>query len=205
MKPKLISTLAVISALAISACGGDDQGSTGSDGAGNEIDRAFVEAMIPHHESAIEMAKIAQERGTSEFVLELADDIVDTQSAEIETLRTEDAALADAGIEVGDLGVPAHMMGMSEDAASLKTAEPFDESFLNMMIPHHEGAVEMARVEMDKGSDPELIELAEDIVAAQEAEIEEMQAHLSGKAPAESEPDGGAPSESEEEHGGGHG
>ena len=180
MKTKLIGTLAIVAALALAACGSDEETPAASGGSGNATDRAFVADMLPHHESAIEMAEIAQERGTSEFVKTLAGNIIETQSDEIETLKAEDAGLADEGVEVGDLGVPDHMMGMSMDTASLRTAEPFDEAFLNMMIPHHEGAVPMAEVELDKGADPELIELAEQIISTQEEEITQMESELGG-------------------------
>lgn len=55
--------------------------------------------MIPHHESAIEMAEVAHDRGESRFVKQLADDIVGTQNSEIETLRAQDAELEEAGVE----------------------------------------------------------------------------------------------------------
>jgi uncharacterized protein (DUF305 family) len=185
MRPKFVSTIAVVASLALASCGGGEETGAGSAGQGNSTDRAFVADMIPHHESAIEMAEIAQERGTSEFVKTLAASIIETQSEEIETLKAEDSALAGEGIEVGDLGVPDHMAGMSEDTASLRTAEPFDEAFLEMMIPHHEGAVTMAEVELDKGGDPELRELAEQIISTQQAEIAQMEAELGGSSAAE--------------------
>lgn len=179
MRMKMLAVLAVASGLGLSACGSSHgEGHGGSASSGESVDRAFVAEMIPHHESAIEMAEIAQERGTSPFVKSLADDIIRTQSSEIDTLRTEDAQLAEEGAEKGDLGVPGHMMGMDGDTASLRSADPFDQAFLNMMIPHHEGAVTMAEVELDKGSDPELKRLAEQIVAAQEREITQMKAEL---------------------------
>src|SRR5688500_1628420 len=132
--------LAAAGALALAGCGEDESSGGAASSGGNGTDRAFVADMIPHHESAGEMAKIAQQRGGSAFVKELADDIVSTQTAEISTLRREDEALENAGVEEGSLGVPEHATGMDDDPAELKGASPFDQPFLEMMIPHHEGA-----------------------------------------------------------------
>lgn len=174
----LLLVLAIAGALLLAACGGDDpQISTdggSSNQAGNGVDRAFAAAMIPHHESAIEMAKIAQKRGQSDFVRGLADDIVKTQQAEIGTLRAAETELADAGVEAGDLGVAEHMMGMGGDVSELETADPFDRAFVDMMVPHHQGAITMAKVELEKGSHPELKQLAKAIIEAQQREIDEM-------------------------------
>jgi len=172
MKLKITALLAALAALAAAGCGSDD--------AGNSTDRAFVAGMVPHHESAVEMATIAQDRAKSPFVKTLADNIIRTQNAEIATMREEDAQLADAGVEKGDLGMSDAMMGMNHDAGMLKTAEAFDAEFLRMMIPHHEGAIPMARMELEKGADPELKKLAEDIIAAQQKEIDQMKQQLAG-------------------------
>ena len=175
---KLIWIIAVVATSGlIAGCGGDDHnGHSGS--ADGSVDRAFAQMMIPHHESAIEMAKIAQQRGESPFVKKLAGDIIRSQSSEIATLRAADKRLEAKGLKVGDLGMSQHMMGMDGDTDMLNTADPFDPAFMKMMIPHHEGAVEMAKIEMTKGSDPELMELADKIVAAQESEITQMRDQL---------------------------
>jgi uncharacterized protein (DUF305 family) len=189
MKFKFLAALAAAAALAVAGCGSNSstshsghtstaqsQSSTSTDG--NGADRAFVADMIPHHESAVAMAKIAQQRGSSKFVKSLADDIIASQTAEIATMRAADAQLAEAGVKVGSLGVPHSMMGMDMDPSMLKNAGPFDAAFIKMMVPHHQGAVTMAKAELAKGTDPQLEQLARDIISAQQREIAQMRARL---------------------------
>lgn len=69
-------------------------------------------------------------------------------------------------------------MSMDEMSADLrtKTGDSFDEAFLNMMIDHHEGAVDMAESALDNAKHEEIKRLANDIIAAQEGEINMMKA-----------------------------
>jgi len=180
---KILPVLLAAGALTVAGCGDDSSSDTGASAAGNAVDRAFIADMVPHHQSAVTMARIAQERGESAFVKQLADDIVRTQNQEIEVMRREDQALAEAGIEKGSLGVAEHMMGMDSDVESLKTAKPFDKAFIAEMLPHHEGAVTMAKAELSKGKSTKLKLLAQDIVTAQEREIAAMRKHLGADAP----------------------
>jgi uncharacterized protein (DUF305 family) len=156
MKFRILTSLVAAAGLALAGCGSDGEDSGGSDASvgGNGTDRAFVAAMVPHHESAVKMAEVATQRGESEFVKKLAADIIRTQSDEIATMRREDEALDTAGVKKGSLGVPDHMTGMDGDASELQKADPFDKAFIEMMIPHHEGAVAMAKAELEKGADP---------------------------------------------------
>jgi uncharacterized protein (DUF305 family) len=168
-----LSLLLASLAMLLAACGGDDGSGSGGSGA-TGIDRAFVEEMIPHHESAVEMAEMAQERGRHAEVKKLADAIVKTQNAEIDTMKKMAAAMKQAGVEKGDLGMEVEHMGMSGDTADLEEAKPFDREFIDMMIPHHQGAIRMARMELDEGKDPEARKLAQAIIDAQTKEIDEM-------------------------------
>jgi uncharacterized protein (DUF305 family) len=134
--------------------------------------------MIPHHQSAVQMANIAKRRGTSTFVTQLATSIARAQTAEIATMRAADQRLRKAGVKRGSLGVPDHLMGMGGDVASLNGARPFDTAFMRMMLPHHQGAVTMADSELENGGDPKLKKLAHTIISAQQREIGEMRRHL---------------------------
>jgi len=177
-------------ALLLGACGSDDESGAGK--GGNGTDRAFAAEMVPHHRSAVEMAEIAQERGQSPFVKQLAANIIASQNEEIATMQREDGGLEVAGVKRGKLGIPAHQMGMDDDPAMLRDARPFDREFIDMMVPHHQGAIRMARVEMSKGEDPELKALAKDVVDAQTKEIKEMNAYRKAEFGSES-PAGGVP------------
>jgi len=195
---KFLPALAVGATLLFAGCGDDDDSSSGTRPAasGNPVDRAFVADMIPHHESAVEMAKIAQDRGSSAFVTKLADDIVRTQNEEISAMRAADERLQGAGVAKGSLGVASHMMG-PDDLATLKKTKSFDRAFMELMIPHHEAAIPMSRAEIAKGEDAQLKALAQDIITAQQREISAMRKQL-GKSGAATMDDMDA------EHGGGH-
>lgn len=158
------AAFAAVAALAISACGGSE--------AGNGTDRAFVGDMVPHHSSAVDMAKVAQQRGEHPEIKTLANEIIASQSEEIDQMNKAKSALSEDNVEAEELGIPADMMGM--DTATLTTAEPFDREFIDMMIPHHQGAIRMARAELDKGSSDELKTLAQNIISAQTNEIKQM-------------------------------
>lgn len=144
-------------------------------------DAQFLAAMIEHHQGALEMAEIALERAEHAEVRELASEIIAAQRAEIEQMRAWQrewfGAEATPGGHAGH-GMSAEEMGMDVDLDELRRAEPFDRAFLEAMIRHHEGAVRMAEQIRSSTERPELRELADDIIATQQAEIEQMRAWL---------------------------
>ena len=156
----------VVSLAVLAACGGDDPQANG-------IDRAFAEQMIPHHQGAIDMAEVALERAEHPELRELAEQIISSQESEIAELEEAlDEELA--GVEPKSLGMSMEMMGMGMDPEMLSEAQPFDQAFIDMMIPHHEGAIVMSDVELQRGENPEMQDLAREITAAQEREIAQM-------------------------------
>lgn len=193
----------LVAGVVITACGSDDESAGTGDtpaqsAAGNGIDRAFVADMVPHHKSAVQMAKIAKRRGQSAFVKDLAHDIIRTQDAEITTMQGIASPLDAAGVKAKSLGIPEDQMGMEMDDSELRTADPFDRAFIDMMIAHHQGAIRMARVELVKGSNPKALQLANQIIAAQAREIRAMNKHRTEAFGAPS-PAGGVPAQDDAE------
>ena len=76
-----------------------------------------------------------------------------------------------------DKAFAASMKTMMNNMNAKPTGKP-DQDFVRMMMPHHQGAIDMAKVELQYGTDPELRQLATDIVAAQEKEIAQMKTWL---------------------------
>ncbi len=163
------AVVAALSAGVLAACGGSEPQSSGAaKEASSAADRSFVEDMTPHHESAVDMAKLAAKRAEHRQIKTLAADIATTQRAEIEEM-------AELSKSIGAKPGGASPMEMSEDdMATLGTADPFDRTFIDMMIPHHQDAIRMARTELEQGKDPGVRELAERILAAQSKEIRDM-------------------------------
>lgn len=152
------------------------------------VDKAFVRQMVPHHESAVDMAQTAQTKADHAEVRALSNDIIAAQQREIAELKsiakdlgvTPDKPMDDASMgrsmerDARTMGLKMTAMGMSMDMAALDRADPFDQAFLNAMIVHHQGAVAMAKAQLDGGIDARLRKLATAIIAAQNKEVKAM-------------------------------
>jgi uncharacterized protein (DUF305 family) len=130
--------------------------------------------MIPHHVAAVEMAQYALEHGESDYLRTLAANIIRTQNVEIATMRRIAAQLRAAGIRPVAMGLTTEQMGMNHDMSHIVGAHPFDVVFVDMMIPHHQGAITMSEVLFARGTGARTEALAEQIVASQSREIHEM-------------------------------
>jgi hypothetical protein len=85
----------------------------------------------------------------------------------------DDMAGMDMSHETNDVYAPA-MMQMHKAMGAVKPTGDADIDFVQGMIPHHQGAIDMAKIELEKGKDPEIKKLAQDIINAQEVEIKQM-------------------------------
>ncbi|WKT88888.1 DUF305 domain-containing protein [Microbacterium maritypicum] len=142
----------------------------------NNADMQFTMMMIPHHEQAVEMADmILGKDGIDERVSTLAEQIKAAQGPEIELMESW---LDDWGTPMGDMDGMDHGGMMSDtDMQALQDATGAEASrlFLEQMIVHHEGAIEMAQTEVDNGQNADVIALAENIIASQTTEITTME------------------------------
>ena len=153
--------------LALAGCSSDGPSSGGSgDTAGadfNDADVMFAQMMIPHHQQAIEMAELAESKSSNQQVLSLAADIKAAQQPEIETMQ---GWLAEWGVSSDDMdmGEMEHGGGMmsDEDMAALESASGAEAAplFLEQMIAHHQGAIEMAETELANGKNADALALA---------------------------------------------
>ncbi len=161
---------------------------TGNKGATDAIDKHFIEQMIPHHEDAITMGKLALTKAQNPELKQLATNIVDSQSQEITQMKSWYkqwyGADVPQGREVMDqhgmMGESTHMgmMGDSTDMTNLEQSADFDREFVREMIPHHQMAVMMAQMLKKSTSSLEMRQLADDIIDAQTTEIELMRGWL---------------------------
>ena len=142
----------------------------------NTEDVMFAQMMIPHHRQAIELAALVPGRSTSPELLALATRIAGEQQPEIDTMK---ALLLqwDADPSAGH-GGHGGMAGMVDEATMNRlmalSGPAFESLWLQSMISHHRGAIEMAETEIADGRSPDMITLAKNIVAAQQAEIDQM-------------------------------
>lgn len=155
------------------------------------FDQQFIDMMVPHHEAAVEMARVADSRTQRAEIKKMAADILQSQGAEIEQMRTwrqmwfgssQTPPIDDMPLigPMGDMSMSMNSDGtldMSKDVAALRAApDPFDAAFIEAMIPHHQMAISAARLALRQAEHPEITQLAGAVLDAQQREVGQMQA-----------------------------
>ena len=156
-----------------------NQGGMSQSGNFSMVDLAFAQGMIPHHEQAVEMATLALATSSDPEILALATQIRDAQAPEIEQMQgwldSSDSMMMDHDMQMGGMLSTTEM-----DALANATGSEFDRLFLEGMIGHHEGAVQMAQMILNSDN-AEAKALGEAIVTSQTAEIELMRDMLAAR------------------------
>lgn len=151
----------------------------------HEVDKSFIEMMIPHHRGAVEMAQMALSRAKSPEVKKLAQSIIQDQNRENQQMQTwykqwygTEAPMT--GMH-GDMGEEM-MMSMQQQEkmdremmAALENAPDFDREFLRQMTRHHQTATMMAGMVVNSAEHPEIRNLAQSIIRSQSVEIAQME------------------------------
>ena len=182
--------------LLLAGCGDDKDDSSAPEPSRTEhnaADVAFATDMLPHHAQALSMVDLTLGRQLDPEVAALAEQIRDTQVPEAETMvdwlttwgepvpeTSRDHVHADShdGAEPDGGDLPGMMSGEQMQSLEDASGAEFERRFLEMMIEHHEGAIEIAEAELDEGRHIPARDLAEDIVSAQQDEIETMESLL---------------------------
>jgi uncharacterized protein (DUF305 family) len=190
----------------------------------DNIDRDFVSMMVPHHRGAIDMAEVELRYGHNEQLLRICQEIITGQLQEIAAMRiavgekvsSYDAMLA-ASTQAGatpPAQAPSHQapiirsvtvekpflsenliaMNKMMDGMAVKPTGDIDRDFVAMMIPHHQGAIDMAQVELRYGHSGKLHPIVQEIIVDQMNEIALMRLAL-GEAlpPSAASPTGASP------------
>jgi uncharacterized protein (DUF305 family) len=143
------------------------------------IDQHFIIQMIPHHEGAIAMARVALENSKRPEILSLAQGIIEAQERENSEMRSWYQTWFNVAVPEGGMS-SMHMSGMEGDIEALEStmAAEFDREFLKQMIPHHEMAIMMAQMLQVTTERDEMKTLADNIVTSQSREIDMMKSWL---------------------------
>jgi uncharacterized protein (DUF305 family) len=168
------------SATAVSALSQGQQGHAGHNqdagkmAAGAPYDLQFLDSMTMHHQHGLEMAKMAQERASHAELKAFAQKMVEDHQTEIDQMKRWRDQWYAGKPEAVNMNLPgmAHNMDMVKLQAA--SGHEFDMMFLDMMIPHHQGAIDMSRDALKKASHQEIKTFARQIISKQQKDKAQM-------------------------------
>ena len=158
---------------------------TGQPAGYNADDVAFATNMIPHHQQAVDLSAMVPDRSTNAGLVALAQQISAAQQPEINVMKVFLVQWNEnPDTNSGHAGHGNAMQGMVDATTMTKleslTGAEFDKLWLESMIGHHQGAIEMAKAEIANGDNVDAKNLAKNIVTTQEAEIGQMKQMVGG-------------------------
>lgn len=193
-----VIAMALVVAILVAGCG---MGSMpGMSAKAAPFDQQFIDMMVPHHEGALEMARIAEQRSQRPEIRQMASDILRTQASEIEQMKGWRKAWFGSdqtppmskmpmveGMQMPATGGHSGMTGTGSGASSSQTMdmaagvkklreapEPFDRAFVDAMILHHQDAIEAGKAAATRAQREEIKTLAREIVDGQQREVDAL-------------------------------
>jgi uncharacterized protein (DUF305 family) len=164
-----------------------------------EFDLAYIDMMIPHHQSIIALAEVATPELRDPRLVELAGAIIDTQAEEIDELMAfrdewypdeepvsmDLMMMAMPGMDMSATPSMGQLMDSEWIVMAFCAAEDMDLAFIELTIPHHQMAIDASEDALELAVNPELVAVAEEVIEAQQSEIDlliEIQADLADEA-----------------------
>ena len=190
MKSKSLLVMLVVCSWILMACKSASVSTTAvpTTGTSMEFDQMFIDMMVPHHQAAIEMALIAQEKAEHPELKQMAAQIIEDQEKEVEQLKTwrqewygsdNTPSMSEMPILPGmtEMAHGSMTMDMTQDVEKLRmTSESFDLMFIDLMISHHQMAIDAAQMAEQQATRDEVRDLAGKIIEKQQTEIDQMKA-----------------------------
>lgn len=146
---------------------------------GEQYDKNYIANMIAHHEGAIEMATIAQSNAKHNELKDLASKIIASQKPEVDQMlnwQKEWGYPSTSGADMQDhsaMGMM-NMMTVTNEELKKSAGDDFDATFINLMIKHHQEAIDMSLPGPNNALHQEVKNLAQTIVSTQSKEVEQM-------------------------------
>ena len=134
------------------------------------FDAQFIDSMIEHHRGAIAMAEEALKQSERPEIKQLAQNIITSQRQEVDQMTAWRKEWYPNVQPTGGMG-----MAMGDMEVSADTSLPYDQRFITAMVAHHQGAITMAKEAQTKAEHQEIKQLADAIIKAQEAEVQQLQ------------------------------
>ena len=149
-----------------------------------DTDTDFARGMVPHHQGAVDMAEVVLKHGKDEEVRKLAEWILASQKQEIAWMKRWIERKGSTGEKGKDYSSEAYAKAFDEANATMHKdmdiiySGDADYDFVRGMIPHHQGAVDMAQILLKHGQNLEMKKLASGIILGQNREIKQMKQWL---------------------------
>lgn len=160
-----------------------------------EFDQMYIDMMMPHHASIIALAEVALPLLEDQRLKAMAQDIIDSQSEEQETMRSlrkewygsaesdpldeemmvitmGHSSCNDHGMDIDEM---MNIMDVEWNVETFLAADDYDLAFIDQTIPHHQMAIDSSELALELAVHPELKEIAEDVIEAQQREIDTLE------------------------------